>query len=382
MNVARWFRFSWSAFMAMVIKEFVQMQRDRVTLAMMLGIPFMQLLLFGFAINTDPKDLPTAVVAGDSGPATRAVITALENTGYFRMTEVTPSAARADRLLERGKVQFVITVPEDFERRIGDGTRPSILIEADATDPTATGNALMAARQAQEWALDDLLAGPLAGRQGNPLGFDVVIHRRYNPESITQYNIVPALVGVILTQTMVIITSIAVVRERERGTLETLLVMPIAPLPVMLGKIFPYIFVGYLQLAIIVAAAYFIFGVPVFGSLLLLSIVTVVFIACNLAIGFIFSTIAKSQLEAVQMSFFFFLPSLLLSGFMFPFRGMPGWAQAIGEMLPLTHYLRVVRGIMLKGAGVMDVLPHLWPMGAILAVIVAATLLRYRETLD
>lgn len=382
MRVIRWARFSWPAFIAMAVKEFIQMRRDRGMLAMMLGIPLMQLLLFGFAINTNPKDLPTAVVAGDEGPLTRAVTTALQNTGYFAITEVTSSAHKADRLLELGRVQFVVTIPEDFEKGLAAGSRPSLLIEADATDPTATNNALMAASQPQSWVLDGVLAGPLAALEGEPLGFDVVVHRRYNPEVITQYNIVPGLIGVILTQTMVIITSIAVTRERERGTLETLLVMPIAPLSVMLGKIVPYIFVGYVQLSIVVAAAYFIFSVPIFGSLLLLSIVTVVFIACNLAVGFIFSTIARTQLEAVQMGFFFFLPSILLSGFMFPFRGMPDWAQIIGYALPLTHYLKVVRGVMLKGFGLAEVLPYLWPLSVILVAFIVAALVRYRETLD
>ncbi len=382
MRLTRWLGFSWSAFVAMVIKEFVQMRRDRGTFAMMLGIPLMLLLLFGFAINTNPRELPTAVVAGDGGPLTREVITALQNTGYFRITEVTASAHQADRLMEQGKVQFVVTIPEGFERELAAGTRPTLLIEADATDPTATGNAIAAAMQPQSWVLDKAVTGPLAGRAGKPLGFEVVVHRRYNPEIISQYNIVPGLIGVILTQTMVVITSIAVTKERERGTLETLLVMPIAPLSVMLGKIFPYIFVGYVQLAIILAAAHFVFSVPVFGSLLLLSVVTIVFIACNLAIGFIFSTIASNQLEAVQMSFFFFLPSILLSGFLFPFRGMPDWAQVVGSALPLTHYLRIVRGIMLKGSGIVEVMPHLWPMVVILVVIIVATLLRYRETLD
>jgi ABC-2 type transport system permease protein len=382
MRLARWLSFSWSAFVAMTAKEFVQMRRDRVTFGMMLGIPLMQLLLFGFAINTNPRELPAALVLGDQGPLTRNIVTAIQNTGYFHLGTVTSSSHEADRLLEHGKVQFVITIPEGFERRLAAGLNPSILVEADATDPTATNNAITAISNPERWHLDDVLTGPLSSLKGKPPGFEVIVHRRYNPEIITQYNIVPGLIGVILTQTMVIITSIAVTRERERGTLETLLVLPISPLSVMLGKIFPYIFVGYIQMAIIVAAAYFVFGVPVFGSLLLLSLVTVVFIACNLAIGFVFSTIAKTQLEAVQMSFFFFLPSILLSGFLFPFRGMPEWAQWLGQALPLTHYLRIVRGVMLKGSDMIEVLPHLYPMLIILVVILAATLLRYRETLD
>lgn len=373
---------AWSPLRALIIKEFIQMRRDRMTFAMMIALPLMQLLLFGYAINTDPKALPTVIVAGDSGPVTRDLISALQTTGYFKITQIANAPAEADRLLTRGYVQFAITIPQDFERKYARGERPQILIEGDATDPSAISGAVSAANLAQNWLVDGATKGALTFAEGRPRGFEVVVHRRYNPENITQYNIVPGLIGVILSQTMMIITSIAVSRERERGTLEALLVMPLRPLEVMLGKIVPYIFVGYVQVAIVLVAARYVFQVPIQGSILLLSAMTIVFIAVNLAVGFLFSTRAKTQLQAVQMVFFFFLPSILLSGFMFPFRGMPQWAQWIGSALPLTHYLRIVRGIILKGSGIGDLYIHLLPMTGLLVVIVAGALLWYRRTLD
>jgi ABC-2 type transport system permease protein len=210
----------------------------------------------------------------------------------------------------------------------------------------------------------------------------VRIHRRYNPEGITQYNIVPGLIGTILTMTMVMMTALAMTRERERGTMENLLATPVRPLEVMVGKILPYIAVGYIQVTIILLAAKLLFGVPIVGSLVLLSAALIVFIAANLGVGFTFSTLARNQLQAMQMAFFFFLPSILLSGFMFPFRGMPEWAQWIGEVLPLTHFLRILRGILLKGSTAAEILPNLWPIGLFLVVVATIALKRYRETLD
>lgn len=373
---------AWGPLKAMMFKEFIQMRRDKLTFAVMLGMPLVQLLLFGFAINTDPKTLPTAVVAADSGPVTRSLLSAIQATGYFRLTRVAASPQEADQLLSRGQIQFVITIPQDFERDYARGARPQLLIEADATDPVAISGAVSAVAQAQRWLLGDSATGTLAAAEGRPRGFEVVVHRRYNPENISQYNIVPGLIGVILTQTMIIITSIAVTRERERGTIETLLVMPFRPMEVMLGKILPYVAVGYAQVAMVLLAARFIFHVPVQGSITLLSLLTVVFIAANLALGFLFSTQVKTQLQAVQLAFFFFLPSILLSGFMFPFRGMPDWAQWLGSVLPLTHYLRIVRGIVLKGNGWAEVHVHVWPLLLVFAVIAVAAMVRYRRTLD
>jgi len=374
--------FSWDRFLAVLVKEFVQMRRDRLTFAMMVGVPVMQLVLFGYAINLDPKGLPTAVVSAETSAFSRSFVRAMENSGYFRVIAQPAGVEEGERMLARGEVQFLLQVPADFSRRLQRGERPAILIEADATDPAATGNAVSALQGLNLTALDRDLAGPLAWLRASPAPFEVRVHRRYNPEGITQYNIVPGLMGVVLTMTMVMMTSIAMTRERERGTMENLLATPVRPFEVMLGKIVPYILIGYVQVVVILVAARQLFEVPMVGSLVLLSAVLVLFIAANLAIGFTFSTLARSQMQAMQMTFFFFLPSMLLSGFMFPFRGMPGWAQAIGELLPLTHFLRVVRGILLKGSGWADIAPNVWPLAAFLVVAAALALRRYRETLD
>ena len=375
-------RFSFHRLWAIVLKEFIQMKRDRVTFGMMVGIPLLQLMLFGFAINTDPKHLPAAIRAADQGPFARTLVAALKNSGYFSLVREAATEAEARRLLQLGEVQFVINIPEDFTRRLLRGERPTVLIEADATDPAAVGPAVAATRALADRVFDRDLTGPLArlrGRDG-PVSFQV--HAQYNPENITQYNVVPGLMGVVLTMTMVIITALAITRERERGTMENLLATPVRPFEVMVGKILPYIIVGYVQVTLILLAAWFIFRVPMVGSLTLLYAVALVFIAANLAMGITFSTLAKNQLQAVQMAFFFFLPSILLSGFMFPFRGMPDWAQWIGSALPLTHFLRIVRGILLKGNGLAEIVPHLWPLLLFLTVAMAVGVKRYRQTLD
>ena len=374
--------FSWHRFIAVLAKEFVQMRRDRLTFAMMVGIPIIQLILFGFAINSDPKALPTAVLAADNSIFSRSFVRAMENSGYFRVVRQLSSEAEAGRVLTEGQVQFVLTIPENFARKLVRGERPVLLLEADATDPAATSNALAALINLNQTALTRDLAGGLAHLQNGLPPYEVRVHRRYNPEGVTQYNIVPGLIGVILTMTMVMMTSLAMTRERERGTMENLLATPVRPGEVMAGKIIPYIIVGYVQVAIILLAAKLLFAVPVVGSLALLSLVLVLFMAANLAVGFTFSTLAKNQMQAMQMTFFFFLPSMLLSGFMFPFRGMPEWAQWLGEVLPLTHFLRVVRGILLKGNGTAEIAPELWPMALFLLAAAVVALKRYRETLD
>ena len=375
-------QFSIARFTAVMVKEFVQMKRDRLTFAMMVGIPILQLILFGFAINADPRALPTAVRVADHSEFVRSFLNAVENSGYFRIVRRVETEAEAERVLATGEVQFVLTVPENFSRKLVRGERPVLLVDADATDPAATSNAIAALSSLNQSALDRDLRGPLASLRNDPPPFEVRVHRRYNPEGITQYNIVPGLIGTILTMTMVIMTSLGMTRERERGTMENLLATPVRPLEVMAGKIMPFIIVGYVQVTVILIAAKLLFGVPMIGSLALLSLALILFIAANLAVGFTFSTLAKNQLQAMQMAFFFFLPSILLSGFMFPFRGMPEWAQWIGSALPLTHFLRVLRGILLKGSELADILPHLWPIGAFLVVAAAIALYRYRETLD
>ncbi len=374
--------FSLARCWAMVVKEFVQMRRDRVTFGMMIGIPMIQLILFGFAINSDPKHLPAAVVLADHGSLGRTVLYGIQNSGYFNLVRLVKTESEGHDVLARGEAQFVINIPEDFSRDLLRGDRPSVLLEADATDPAATSNAIGSLRTVLTSALQHDLKGPLSFLAATNEPIDLRIHALYNPEAITQYNIVPGLMGVVLTMTMVMITGLAITRERERGTMENLLSMPTRPLEVLIGKIIPYIFVGYVQVALILAAAYFLFDVPMVGNLGLLLVVALVFIAANLAMGITFSTVAKNQLQAMQMSFFFFLPSLLLSGFMFPFRGMPEWAQALGEVFPLTHFLRIVRGILLKGNGLNDVALQLWQIALFTAVALTIGVKRYRQTLD
>ncbi len=374
--------FNWRRFGAIVAKEFIQMRRDRMTFAMMIGIPMVQLILFGYAINSDPKHLPTAVYSADNSVYSRTIVWGLHNSSYFDIVREPKNEAEIQTLLARGTVQFAVHIPVDFSRQLLRGERPDLLLEADATDPSAVGYAIAAINLLATTVLDRDLTGPLAKLRGAPPPFNLVVHQHYNPENITQYNIVPGLMGVMLTMTMIIITALAITRERERGTMENLLSTPARPGEVMIGKIIPYIMVGYIQVFLILIAAKFLFDVPIVGSVPLLLVLTFFFIAANLAVGITFSTIAKNQLQAVQMAFFFFLPSLLLSGYMFPFRGMPGWAQDIGEVLPLTHYLRVVRGILLKGNGLAEIAPDLWPIALFLLVMLAIGIKRYRQTLD
>ena len=367
---------------AVFIKEFQQMLRDRLTFAMAIAVPVMQLVLFGYAINTDPKGLPTTLVTQDTGPMARSVVAALQNTGYFKLSHRSDSEAAGEALLETGEVQFMVVIPPDFSQRVVRGERPALLVAVDATDPSASGNAIAALATVANQALARELSGPLHALQPGAPPFEVRVHRRYNPEGLSRYNIVPGLIGTILTMTMVMLTGLAMTRERERGTMENLLATPVRPAEVMVGKILPYVLIGYLQLAVVLAAAWGLFEVPMAGSLGLLTAMIGVFMLANLAVGFTFSTLARNQLQAMQMTFFFFLPSMLLSGFMFPFRGMPVWAQWLGEALPLTHFLRIVRGIMLKGNGLVQTLPELWPMLLFLLLAGALALKRYRQTLD
>ena len=374
--------FSGRRLVAVMLKEFLQLRRDRLTFAMMIGVPLMQLALFGYAINSDPKRLPTVVVAQEQTVFTRSFVRALENSGYFLIVAATDDPRVADAALAAGRAQFALTVPAGFARELQRGTRPAVLVEADATDPSATGNAIAALQGLASTALGHDLTGVLAARAGAPAPFDVVIQRRYNPEGITQYNIVPGLMGVILTMTMIMMTALGVTREVERGTMENLLATPVQPIEVKVGKIAPYILIGYVQVAVILLAAKFLFAVPFVGALHVLLLGTLVFIAANLTVGITISSVARNQTQAMQMTFFFFLPSMLLSGFMFPFRGMPGWAQAIGEVLPLTHFLRTVRAVMLKGADLPAIWPHLWPLLLFTTVVLAVGLKRFRKTLD
>lgn len=374
--------FSWSRVRAVLVKEFIQMRRDRLTFAMIVGIPIIQLVLFGYAINNDPKSLPTAVLIEDQSRFSRSFLAALENSGYYKFTHSVGSEAEAKRLLETGAVTFVVTVPTHFGRDVARGDRPQVLIQADATDPAATSNAVAALEGLKTTALRHDLTGSLSHLGAAAPAFDIAIHRLYNPEGITAYNIVPGLIGVVLTLSTILMTALALTRETERGTMENLLAMPVRPMEVMLGKIVPYIGIGVLQMAIILGAAKLLFAVPILGSLTLLYGVLFVFIAANVCLGYTFSTLARTQMQAMQMTFFFFLPSILLSGFMFPFRGMPDWAQTIGEILPLTHFLRMARGILLKGNGFAEIAPQTWPLFVFLVVVGWIAISRYRQTLD
>jgi ABC-2 type transport system permease protein len=375
-------KFSFQRLRGIIAKEFLQMRRDRLTFAMMLGIPLIQLTLFGYAINSDPRHLPAAVLLADQGAQGRTLLYAMKNSTYFDFVQEVKTEAEGYNLLARGQVQFLINIPQNFSRDLLRGDRPALLVEADATDPAATGIALGSLPPLFDAALQNDLKGPLASLSATSGPIDLRVHALYNPEVVTQYNIVPGLMGVILTMTMVMITGLAITRERERGTMENLLSMPTRPSEVLVGKIVPYILVGYIQVSVILIAARFLFRVPMQGSILLLLVVALIFIVANLAMGITFSTIAKNQLQAVQMAFFVFLPSILLSGFMFPFRGMPHWAQVIGEAFPLTHFLRIVRGILLKGNGLIDVSLQLWQIALFALVVLAIAVKRYRQTLD
>ena len=367
---------------AMIVKEFVQMRRDRMTFASMMLVPVLQLTLFGYAINTDPRHLPTVVLTRDDGPLTRAVLAALRNTDRFDFRWQVRDPQELDKLIRSGTAQFGVEIPASFERDVRRGDRPAILVIADATDPVATGTAVASLHGVIDSALRRELRGPDESVTKTTEPFDITLQNRYNPEGLTQLNIVPGLLGIVLTMTMMMYTALAVTREIERGTMENLLSMPIKPVEIMIGKIAPFVLVGFVQMIIILVAARYLFDVPILGNVWLLIAVSTLFAASNLAVGYTFSTVAQNQLQAVQMTFFFFLPNFLLSGYAFPFRGMPGWAQAIGEALPLTHFIRIVRGIMLKGNGLGDMQMDVLALFVFMMVAMGLALLRFRRTLD
>lgn len=369
----------WRKTMAVLIKEFIQLKRDRVSFAMIIMIPLVQLLLFGYAINTNPRDLPTAVLFQEHNDLTRSIIAALQNTRYFRITEFPQNVEEMDKLLASGKVLFTIEIPANFERAVRRGDKPAMWVAADATDPVAAGSAVGALGVAIQTALAHDRAVPSATPQ---MPFEIRAHSRYNPAGKSQLNIVPGLVGTILTMTMLVFTALSVTREIERGTMETLLAMPITPIEIMLGKIVPYVVVGFVQASLIIFIGVFLFGVPLIGNLAVLAGLSTLFIASNLATGYTFSTVAQNQLQAMQMTLMYFLPNILLSGFMFPFAGMPVWAQWIGEALPLTHYLRIVRSIMLKGSSVSDLHYDAAAMFILMLLTMAVAIMRFRRTLD
>jgi len=368
----------WRKTWAMLVKEFIQLKRDRVSFAMIIMIPLVQLMLFGYAINTNPRNLPTAVLMQESTDLSRSILAALENTKYFRVTQLPHSEAEVDELLASGTVLFAIEIPAKFERSVRRGDKPAMLVIADATDPVASGTALGALNMVLQTALSHDRAVPASPT----MPFEIRTHARYNPAAVTALNIVPGLVGTILTLTMLIFTALSVTREIERGTMENLLSMPITPVEIMLGKIIPYVLVGFVQAALIIGIGVTLFGVPIVGSLAMLAALSTLFIATNLSIGYTFSTVAQNQLQAMQMSMMFFLPNILLSGFIFPFAGMPIWAQWIGETLPLTHYIRIVRSIMLKGSNLSDLHYDAIAMFVLMLLAMTIAVTRFRRTLD
>jgi len=368
----------WRKTWAMLVKEFIQLKRDRVSLAMIIMIPLVQLMLFGYAINTMPRNLPTAVLIQESSDLSRSILAALENTKFFKVTQLPHTEAEVDQLLASGTVLFAVEIPANFERSVRRGDKPAMLVIADATDPVASGTALGALGEVLQMALSHDRDVP----DKATMPFEIRIHARYNPAGVTQLNIVPGLVGTILTMTMLIFTALSVTREIERGTMESLLSMPITPFAIMLGKIVPYILVGFVQASLIIGIGVFLFGVPVVGNLAVLAALSTLFIATNLSIGYTFSTLAQNQLQAMQMSMMFFLPTILLSGFLFPFAGMPIWAQYIGEALPLTHFLRIVRAIMLKGSNLFDLRYDAIAMFVLMLVAMTIAVTRFRRTLD
>ena len=374
--------FSPRRLMAMIVKELIQMRRDRMTFAIMFGLPIVQILLFGLVINSDPRHLAAAVLLADNGPEGRTLLQGLKNSTYFDFVRLIGTEQEGQSLLTRGEVQFVINIPQNFSHDLLRGDKPAILLEADATDPIATSGGVGALGSIVDTAFQADFVGPLAFLAPTARSIDIRVHSLYNPEAITSYNIVPGLMGVVLTMTLVMVTALAITREYERGTMENLLSMPLRPSEVLVGKITPYILVGYVQVGVILCVARFLFKVPVHGNLFLLLLAALFFIAANLALGITFSTVARNQLQAMQMAMFVILPSILLSGFLFPFRGMPWWAQVLGEILPITHFLRIVRGVMLKGIGFADVGRELWPIMLFAAIMLVVAVKRYRQTLD
>lgn len=367
---------------AILKKELVQLKRDATTLSMIIAIPIMQLILFGFAINSDPKNLPTAVLSQDNGIIPRDILSGLKNSEYFHVNYPTNSEEEVRKLLQQGIVTFVVTIPENFTRNLVRGNRPHLLVEADATDPIAISGATGSLNAIMNQVISRDANGLLSSISAEDATYEVRVHKLYNPEGLSRYNIIPGLIAIVLTMTCLLMTALSLTRERERGTMENLLSMPVKPIEVMIGKIAPYILIGYIQSAIILLASYFVFEVPILGSLWLLAFGLLIFIICNLALGFTLSTISQNQMQAMQSSMFIFLPSILLSGFMFPFRGMPEWAQYVGSILPSTYFIRIVRGIMLKGGDFLEIWPHIWPLCIFMVVITIITMRVYKKTLD
>lgn len=375
-------RFSFFRLWSLIVKEFTQFKRDRSTFIIIITVPILQLLIFGLAINTNPKNLPSSLINYDSGPFGRTLVHELQNTEYFKFDHYPRSEREANKLLATHQVLFTLTIPPDFSRKLVRGEYPAALLEVDGTDPVSVAYAVSASNNLMSNIFQYDLQGPLQSLQPQNNPAELRVHTKYNPSVITQYNIVPGLLATVLTMTFVMVASMALTRERERGTMESLLATPLRPLEVIIGKATPFLVVGYLQVVVMILLATLFFKIPLLGNPILLLATVLPFVLANLAVGITISTFAKTQLEASQTSLVFFLPSMLLSGFAFPFKGLPMWAQAIGNVLPMTHFINIVRGIMLKGVGIVDIWIDLWPILLFMFVMLFVALKRYRQTLD
>jgi ABC-2 type transport system permease protein len=372
--------FSFRRLIALLRKEWIQVTRDAITLRFIIAVPIMQLFLFGYAINTNPQNLPTGLLTVEYSKYERTVVAALRNSGYYDIRTLS-SEAEAERALAQGELMFVVQFPPNFDRAVDRGESPSVLIDADATDPSAIGNATAALGTLTSVLTRELPPVRRKAATTSP-PFQFVVHARYNPEQLTVLNIVPGLICIVLMMSTLFMTTLSITKERERGTMENLLAMPVRPIEVMVAKITPYVVIGYVQVLIILAASALFFALPLRGSLLTLLLALGVFIIGNLALGITYSTVSANQMQAMQFAQFTLMPSFLLSGFMFPFRGMPLWAQWIGEIFPTTHAMRIVRGVLLKGNGTAEILPDLWPMAVFMVVVVVLAVWFYRETLE
>jgi ABC-2 type transport system permease protein len=371
--------FSFARLYALLRKETIEVARDATTLRIIIAIPIIQLFLFGYAINSDPKHLPAGLLSVEPSKYIRTIAAAMHNSGYFEIRTLR-SEAEANEALASGDVLFVIEAPPGFDRAVDRGETPSVLIDADATDPEAIGNAVASLSSAVT-ALQRDLPPILRVAPASP-PFQFTVHARYNPEQLTVLNIVPGLICIVLTFSTLFATTLAITRERERGTMENLLAMPVKPIEVMIAKIAPYVVIGYIQIALILVSSTLFFALPIRGSLALLLGALGLFISSNLALGVTFSTLASNQMQAIQLAQMVLMPSFLLSGFIFPFLGMPVWAQWLGNVFPTTHAMRIVRGILLKGNGWSEIAPELWPIALFTVAVTAFAAWAYRETLD
>ncbi len=372
--------FSFTRWIGVVIKEIHELRRDKISISMLILTPIFQLIILGYAVQMDPRQVPTALLNYDNARMSQVFVTAAQNTSYFSMRQMA-SEEEANNAFVRGDVIFIVTIPQGFTEKLLRGEKPQILIQGDAIDPMTIGNALSAIVQAAKSMFQHDLPQALRTEEASD-NFELVIHRMFNPEGITQYNTIPGIIGSILSTTLILMTALSITRERENGAIENLLISPLTSLEVIVGKITPFILIGMFQSLLILLSAVFLFDIPLAGNFFLLFTILVVYIFLCLSIGIAISSVAQSQLQALQMSSFYFIPSIMLSGFISPFISMPGWAQAIGSCLPLTYFIRLVKGVMLKGYTAAELMPSLLPLIAIAVIVIGIGLKMYHKTLD